>query len=106
MVRTGHQFSPERLEELRRIYREVSGEEITAAEASDIAHRSSRPIDCFPAICTTSPRSLLLCHHLRLKSLRKTSDVVQDALTVVGLHVAQIMRASRPSMIPLETRSG
>ena len=39
MPPSGHQVSPERLEELRRIYKEVSGEEITAAQASEMAHR-------------------------------------------------------------------
>lgn len=36
---TGHQVAPERLEEFRRIYKEVSGEEITIAEASEMTHR-------------------------------------------------------------------
>lgn len=39
MQPTGHQVSPERLEELRRIYKEASGEEITTADASDMSHR-------------------------------------------------------------------
>ncbi|MEY9470867.1 hypothetical protein ABH992_003266 [Bradyrhizobium yuanmingense] len=36
---TGHQVAPERLKEFRRIYKEVSGEEITTAEASEMTHR-------------------------------------------------------------------
>jgi hypothetical protein len=39
MPPSGHQVSPERLEEFRRIYKEVSGEEITAGEASEMTHR-------------------------------------------------------------------
>jgi hypothetical protein len=39
MPSAGHQVTPERLEELRRIYKEVSGEEITTAEASEMSHR-------------------------------------------------------------------
>jgi len=38
MPPTGHRVSPERLEEFRRIYKEVSGEEITSAEASAMIH--------------------------------------------------------------------
>lgn len=36
---TGHQASLERIEKLRRIYKEVSGEEISTEEATDMAHR-------------------------------------------------------------------
>jgi hypothetical protein len=39
MPPTGHQVSPERLEEFRRIYKETYGEEISAGEASAMAHR-------------------------------------------------------------------
>lgn len=39
MVPTGHKVAPGRLEELRRIYKEVSGEEITTEEATAMAHR-------------------------------------------------------------------
>ena len=38
MPPAGHKVSDERLEELRRIYKEVFGEEITMAEASEMAH--------------------------------------------------------------------
>jgi hypothetical protein len=36
---TGHQVSPERLEEFRRIYKEAYGEEITSTEASAMTRR-------------------------------------------------------------------
>jgi hypothetical protein len=39
MPPTGHQVSPERLEEFRRIYKEVYGEEISVGEASAMTHR-------------------------------------------------------------------
>ncbi|MGY3695037.1 aldehyde:ferredoxin oxidoreductase [Bradyrhizobium sp. USDA 3240] len=39
MVHIRHQVSPERLEELRRIYKEISGDEITTEEAREMAHR-------------------------------------------------------------------
>jgi hypothetical protein len=38
MPPTGHHVSLERLEEFRRIYKEVYGEEITSAEASAMTH--------------------------------------------------------------------
>lgn len=39
MPPTGHKVSPKRLEEFRRIYKEASGEEITAEEALEMTHR-------------------------------------------------------------------
>jgi hypothetical protein len=39
MLPSGHKVSDERLEELRRIYKETYGEEITPQEASEMAHR-------------------------------------------------------------------
>jgi hypothetical protein len=39
MPPTGHQVSPKRLEEFRRIYKEAYGEEISTAEASAMTHR-------------------------------------------------------------------
>jgi hypothetical protein len=39
MLPIGYQVSPERLEEFRRIYKEVSGEDITAGEALEMTHR-------------------------------------------------------------------
>lgn len=39
MQPTGHKVSPETVEEFRRIYKELSEEEITAGEASYMAHR-------------------------------------------------------------------
>ena len=39
MPSPGHKVSPERLEEFRRIYKKVYGEEITIAKASEMAHR-------------------------------------------------------------------
>jgi hypothetical protein len=39
MPPSGHYASVERLEEFRRIYKKVYGEEITLPEASEMAHR-------------------------------------------------------------------
>lgn len=39
MAPGGNKVSPERLEEFRRIYKEASGEEITAEEALEMTHR-------------------------------------------------------------------
>ena len=39
MPPTGHQVSPERLEEFRRLYKETCGEEITTVEAVAMTHR-------------------------------------------------------------------
>jgi aldehyde:ferredoxin oxidoreductase len=39
MPPTGHQVSPERLEEFRRIYKNVYGEELTQEEAVEMTHR-------------------------------------------------------------------
>jgi hypothetical protein len=39
MPPTGHKVSDERLEELRRIYKDAYGEELTKAEATAMAHR-------------------------------------------------------------------
>jgi len=39
MPPSGNKVSDERLEEFRRIYRNVYGEEITMAEAAEMAHR-------------------------------------------------------------------
>src|SRR5262249_3059248 len=59
---TGHQASPERLEEFRRIYKEVYGEEITIAEASIMTHQLltlyrllSQPLPGRDATPTPSP---------------------------------------------------
>lgn len=39
MPSSGHKFSDERLEKFRRIYKETYGEEITKAEAAEMARR-------------------------------------------------------------------
>jgi hypothetical protein len=39
MPPTGHEVSPERLEEFRRIYKETYGEEITIEEAREMTRR-------------------------------------------------------------------
>ncbi|MGY4282599.1 hypothetical protein ACVWXO_001819 [Bradyrhizobium sp. LM2.7] len=39
MQSTGHKVSSERLEDLRRIYKELSGDEIATEEATEMAHR-------------------------------------------------------------------
>jgi hypothetical protein len=39
MPLTGHQVSPERLEEFRRIYKKVYGEDIMLRDASEMTHR-------------------------------------------------------------------
>jgi hypothetical protein len=90
MPPTGHQVSPERLEEFRRIYKEVYGEEITSAEASAMTHRLlalyrllSRPLP------GDTSSSLLLRHHLRFKTIPKCSDIIKHMLTFFGLRVVR-----------------
>jgi hypothetical protein len=39
MPPTGHQVSPERLEEFRRVYKEAYGQEISEGEASAMTHQ-------------------------------------------------------------------
>jgi hypothetical protein len=63
MPPTGHQVTPERLEEFRRIYKEAFGEEISSQEATAMTHRLLALykvlMQPFPSEASAPPRSPL-----------------------------------------------
>jgi hypothetical protein len=61
MPPTGHDVSPEHLEEFRRIYKETCGEEISVGEASAMTHRLLALYKLLSAGCFDGPRRWYGC---------------------------------------------
>ena len=75
-------ISDESIEEFRRIYKGVYGEEITLRDATEMAH-SSRSTNSCEGLYPARTLGILLRHNLRLKLLPKRLDIRENLLTVL-----------------------